>query len=224
MKLSLERLARQIAALSGGGSEGMQVITLSADPTVTPTAGVFGVVGLWNGAYYWHVTALTDIQWINLGDVKLEADRIGDVMMLTSAADPIMQLVGAGVKFGTVEVPYTAFQSDPNAVVGVVSLGDLGSGGLHVCDGRLIVKTQFAAGSLVVQLQLGGNTGFNNNLLVDLLDATVEFAQSRTGEGIPSDQLPANIYVSCRIENAFPMSYLTAGVVVVQVWWYGEAP
>lgn len=92
MKLSLERLARRIAAELNGGGTMLPILSLSADPTTTPTAGAQTQYGVFSGTLYEHLTAATDTQWLNLGSVKLLVDELTPLLALAGQEGPLLSL------------------------------------------------------------------------------------------------------------------------------------
>jgi hypothetical protein len=96
MKLSLERLARRIAELGGGGGgSSMPVLTLTGNPLLTPTAGALSQFGTFGGSLYVHLTAATDTNWLNLSTVS-------GWPVLTLSLDPTAHITHGEVgQFGT---------------------------------------------------------------------------------------------------------------------------
>jgi hypothetical protein len=227
MKLSLERLYRTVrgiaATVAAGGTDmGMTIIALAADPTVTATgSAAMGVVGTFGGKWYWHVTDQVDTEWIDLANLKDIEAQVGNVLLLTGAANPIMAAAYAGTKLVNKFVTYDDLQVVPAATTGTIDLGYVGDEGA-VADARLCIKTPFAAtGSPEVRLYLGGNTLQTLSRLVNMQHGEVANRQDRVGDGLPTDQDPDHVYLSCKLANNAAMSTMSAGEVLVQVWFWG---
>ena len=70
-------IVKLLGAVAGG------VVTLSADPTVTPTGGPIGGLGTYGGHLYIHLTNVIDIRWLDLTLVFESARSV-----VTLLADP----------------------------------------------------------------------------------------------------------------------------------------
>jgi hypothetical protein len=240
VKLSLESFKRALlwltdqaltAASTGSGT--MQSTTLVSDPTAVATGSVLGMLGLFGGNVYWHITATVDTEWILLGSLKDLADAQSNLLALSGVTGTLMALSGAsnlmvlnagGAVSITARVTAAQFAALGAATYGTIDLGTLGVAGLAVVDARLTVVTPFAAtGAPAVSLYLGGDTLQTLPRLVRMLDAEQQYAASRTGTGVPGDQDPAHINITCHLANGAAMSTLSAGEVEVQVWFRGHA-
>lgn len=73
----------------------MVLLTLAADPTVTPTASAQTQYGIFGGKLYQHLTAMPDTNWLDLTDLT------GGLPLLTLLADPTSTpTAGAMAQFG----------------------------------------------------------------------------------------------------------------------------
>ncbi len=81
------------------GEEDMQILTLTADPRVTPTLAALGQQGVYDGHLFVHLTAANDIQWLDLTSVAEPvtaaptvdpglARPVGSIAVLKSPGDP----------------------------------------------------------------------------------------------------------------------------------------
>lgn len=239
MKLSLERMVAAVKYLAGyaltavASENEMQSTVLASDPTANATGSVLGMLGLFGGEVYWHITDQIDTEWILLGSLKDLADAQANLLTLAANTASVMTLLSLGnlavLNAGgavsiTARVTAAQFAALGAATYGTIDLGTLGVPGLAVVDARLIVVTQFAAtGAPAVSLYLGGNTLQTLPRLVRMNDAEAEWAQSREGTGVPGDQDPAHIYITCHLANGGRMDTLSAGEVEVQVWFRGHS-